>query len=162
MLLTSLDHADHAAALLPGLDQAFAWLRLVADAPPAEGRVDIDGERLFAIAEHKTPQRRAPGDLVWETHHRYADIQYVARGAEAHGWLNAQHAPPVKTPYDADKDAEFYEPPAAPRVPAWFDLTAGHLVIYRPEDVHAPGQAPLAGEPAPTVKLVVKLRLERD
>ena len=86
MLLTSLDHADHAAALLPGLDQAFAWLRLVADAPPAEGRVDIDGERLFAIAEHKTPQRRAAHDLVWETHRRYADIQYVARGAEAHGY----------------------------------------------------------------------------
>ena len=160
MLLTSLDHADHAAALLPGLDQAFAWLRLVADAPPAEGRVDIDGERLFAIAEHKTPQRRAPGDLVWETHRRYADIQYVARGAEAHGWLDAQHAPPVKTPYDDTKDAAFYEPPAPPLAPTWFDLTAGHLVIYRPEDVHTPGQAPLAGEPAPTVKLVVKLRLD--
>ena len=160
MLLTSLDHADHAAALLPGLDQAFAWLRQVADAPPAEGRVDIDGERLFAIAEHKTPQRRAPGDLVWETHRRYADIQYVARGAEAHGWLDAQHAPPVKTPYDDTKDAAFYEPPAPPLSPTWFNLNAGHLVIYRPEDVHAPGQAPLAGEPAPTIKLVVKLRLD--
>jgi len=160
MLLTSLDHADHAAALLPGLDDAFAWLRSVADTPPPAGRVTIDGERLFAIVEHKIPTRVEPHTLTWETHQHYADVQYVAQGAESHGWLDAQHAPAFAAPYDTVKDAQFYAPPAALAAPTWFDLNAGHLVIYRPDDVHAPGQAPLAGEPAPTVKLVVKLRLD--
>lgn len=160
MLLTSLDHADHAAALLPGLADAFAWLRTVADNPPPAGRVEIDGERLFAIAEHKVPAPQERHQIVWETHRRYADVQFVCRGTEAHGWLNAQHAPAVKTPYDETKDAQFYEPPANGLAPTWFDLSAGHLVIYRPEDVHAPGQVPLTGAPAPTVKLVVKLRLD--
>ncbi|MEE9405336.1 MAG: YhcH/YjgK/YiaL family protein, partial [Algisphaera sp.] len=129
MILTSLDHTP---GLLPDFDPAFAWLRTVANNPPPAGKVNIDGDRLFAIVEDKTADTVKNTPLVWETHRRYADIQYVARGVESHGWLNISHAPPTQTPYNDTQDAQFYEAPNASQHPAWFDVSAGHLAVYHP------------------------------
>ena len=163
MIFTTLDHADPFAPVLPGLADAFGWLRSVADTPPPAGRRDIDGDRLFAVVEHKTPSFVDPADAVWETHRRYADVQFVASGCETHGWLDRAHAPAERAAYDTDRDATFYAPPPAAGgfgpAPAWFDLPAGHLVVYLPQDVHSPGHPPRTAENGPTVKLVVKLRL---
>ena len=103
----------------------------------------------------------AGAKLIWETHRRYADIQYVARGVEAHGWLNIDHAPPVRVPYDEAKDFQFYENPGPAQRPAWFDVPAGHLTVFRPDDIHAPSQPPLHGPAQAVVKLILKVRLSR-
>jgi len=160
MLLTTLDHA--APLLTDGhFPAALDWLRDHANgAGLAAGRHDIDGDRLFAIVEDKTADTVQNADLIWETHRRYADIQYVARGVEAHGWLDVAHAPAVRGVYDDVKDCQFYEAPGPGQRPAWFDVPAGHLTVYRPDDVHAPSQPPLSGPTQAVVKLIVKVRLE--
>lgn len=160
MILTTLDHAD---GLLTGghFPAALAWLRDHADGTGlARGRHDIDGDRLFAIVENKTADQVRQAPLIWETHQRYADIQYVARGVESQGWLDLHHAPPVHEPYHQAKDCQFYQAPGPELRPAWFDLPAGHLTVFHPRDVHAPSQPPRHGPPEAVFKLIMKVRLD--
>ena len=159
MLLTTLDHAP--PLLTTGrFPAALAWLRDHADgAGLAAGRHDIDDDRLFAIVEDKSADEVKAARLVWETHRRYADIQYVVRGVEAHGWLSIQHAPPPRGPGDDTLDYQFYEAPGPEHRPAWFDVPAGHLTVFLPEDVHAPSQPPLRGPAQAVVKIIVKVLL---
>jgi len=160
MLLTTLNHAD--ALLNRGnFPDALAWLHDHADgAGLASGRHPIDGDRLFAIVEDKTAHEVENASLVWETHRRYADIQYVARGVESQGWLSTDHAPPHAGPGDDAKDYQFYEAPGPAHRPAWFDVPAGHLTVFYPSDVHAPSQPPLHGPAQAVVKIIVKVRLD--
>ena len=152
MILDRLENADRYAALLPGLREAFDFLRrqrpegLAALAP---GRHEIAGDRVFAIAARDAGRGHAAAPL--EVHRRYADVQYVVAGADEMGWRGLGECGRERAPYDAEKDIVFFDD--APET--WFQVPAWTFVIFFPEDAHAP----LAGE-GEARKVVVKVAME--
>lgn len=132
MILDTLENADRYAGLQDGFRQAFAFLRGAARDCPSVGRVEIDGDRLFAVVSDGPGRKREAGQL--EVHARYIDIQYVVSGTDEMGWKGAGKLASPSTPLDPEKDVAFY--PDAPD--AWIPVPAGSFAVFFPEDAHLP------------------------
>jgi len=115
------------------------------------GQYELDGKNLVSIVNrYKT---KLPEQAVWESHRKYIDVQFVAGGDERFGHVSLASAPPVKTPYQSEKDVIFYEPGTET-----FDAPMGTFMIFYPDDIHAPGLAiGTPPVPAEVVKVVVKV-----
>lgn len=133
------------------LRPAFEFLERHAGETLPEGRIEIDGERLFALPQ-TYPPRPAEGGR-FESHRRYADVQYIASGAEMIGYAPTEGLR-VETPYDAEKDIAFHAPPARFTPMA---LPAGSFAVFYPEDAHMPCCRLDTDEPIR--KIVVKVLL---
>jgi len=151
MILTDIDRLGVEARNLPALNTALAWLKDAARRPPQDGRVELDGSRVFAIVQtYTTKDPAAP--LKFEAHRKYADIQFILAGRERCGWapLNALAA---TTHYDEAKDIVFGE--VKPESHALLPLAPGHAAVFFPSDAHAPGLA--WGTPDTVRKIVIKI-----
>jgi len=116
----------------------------------ADGRVEIDGDRVFAIVQrYETTPAAEP---AFEYHRKYIDIQFIVAGEEVIGWVPSQRIE-VTEAYDVDKDIAFGRAPQGQWTPLL--LQAGHAAVLYPEDGHAPKLA--AGKPSPVHKIVVKV-----
>jgi biofilm protein TabA len=148
MILDTLEQADRYAGLHSRFPQAIAELRkLVArDDLPESGRVDLDGENLFAIIVDAPGRERTDAKL--ESHNGYIDIQYTASGTDSIGWSPLNRVSGSEG-YDESKDVEFYTD--APSL--WFDVNAGDFAIFFLDDAHAP----LANTGHHTRKIVIKV-----
>ncbi len=117
--------------------------------PPPSGRVELDGERLFAIFDQAIGRGRAGAKL--EVHRRYVDIQVCLAGRETIGWRPLRECTKPTAEFDAGRDIQFF----ADSPTAWFDLAPEHFAIFWPGDAHAP----LAGEET-VHKVVVKVAVD--
>jgi biofilm protein TabA len=150
MIATDLAHAERQLPPTPGLRLALAFLARADLAELPDGRVAIDGERVFAMVQrYTTVQTDAPR---FEAHRRYCDVQFVVSGRETIGWAPLARLR-VTEPYDAAQEACFGVVAAADVTGVL--LGAGQLVVLYPEDAHAPQLA--AGGPSPVHKIVVKV-----
>ena len=152
MICDHIRNAGSYAALAPGITQALDWLARTNLDALAEGRHDIDGDRVFAlVSDYET---RRPEDAFWEAHRQHVDVQYVHRGAEliACGDLADFDA----GPYDEALDLVVARGTPRQRL----DMRAGWFAVFFPHDVHMPGLGPAeAGRAASSVrKIVVKVR----
>ena len=151
MILETLRNSSHHEGVHPLFPKAFAWLRSY-DPATADGRYEIDGPGLVAIvSRYETAPAAAK---KWETHRVHGDIQYMVGGSELIGHTKREELS-VRIPYNADKDAEFYELPDGPS--SLFVLSAGSFAVFHPEDAHQPGV--MIGQPAGVHKVVIKFRL---
>jgi biofilm protein TabA len=147
MILDDLANSAHYENLHPLFPQAFAHLRRLAAEPELpEGRIELDGDLIYAMSGNSTgkPRERART----ETHRRYIDIQYVVRGTDLIGWMPVSGCQQSEG-YNDVKDVEFY--PDRPDV--WFRLESGQFAVFLPHDAHAP----MANEGQPVQKIVVKV-----
>ena len=155
MIVAALADAEGQAAPTPGLRQAFAFLRRSDVAALPDGRVEVDGDRVFALVQrYETAETDAP---LFEAHRRYIDVQFVVSGRETIGWAPLAQLR-VTQPYDAAKEACFGTVPATEVTSVL--LRAGELAVLYPEDAHAPKLA--AGRPSAVHKIVVKVALTPD
>ncbi len=131
---------DKALSFLAGAD----WATITA------GRHDIDGDKIYALAQDLTSEPAARRNF--EAHAKYLDIQVVLQGEEEHWYNLARPAnPPIEDRLAAD-DIAFYPPqPGAQRL----TLEQGEYVIYAPGEQHKP--ACLVNEAKPLKKIVFKL-----
>jgi YhcH/YjgK/YiaL family protein len=136
---------------LAELRPAFEFLAGQTEACLAGGRVDIDGDRVYALVQAYTP--KPIEEARFESHHRYIDIQYVCQGREMLGAAPAADLD-TETPYDPDKDVAFHPKPKAFAKVA---LLAGYFAVCYPEDGHMPGC--LLDSTDQVAKIVVKVRL---
>lgn len=151
MILDTLSNADFHEGLHPSFRAAFAWLRKMDPSLP-DGRYEIEGPGLVAIVQR---YETAPAELKkWETHRVHGDIQYMISGSEFVGYDRREKLT-VKTSYNPEKDAEFYEPPG--RASSSFLLEEGSFAVFYPHDAHQPGV--MIGNPASVHKVVVKFIL---
>ncbi|MEM1354661.1 MAG: YhcH/YjgK/YiaL family protein [Planctomycetota bacterium] len=157
MILDRLEHADAYAALLSTWGKALAHLRETDLLALAHGRHEVPGggKDLFLILDRFTP--RTDAGQVWESHQDYADLQVMLQGRERQGWLPRSSEPAIKTPYDRERDAEFYHPPGPGASPHWLILREGYFTVYLPNDVHAPSLRIDDSDDTPVVKAVYKL-----
>ncbi|MBX7167229.1 MAG: YhcH/YjgK/YiaL family protein [Pirellulales bacterium] len=155
MILDTLEGAQRYLPLLPGLDQALAYLRINAKPSLAEGRHEIDGDAMFAVVSKY--QTRDPGVVDPESHRKYVDVQFIISGREKILWTPTTEAAEVRVAYDEKRDIMFYGQNARSR---GFELAAGHVAIFFPTDAHQPGCTLEASEPVH--KAVVKVRLPQS
>ncbi len=140
-----------AAARLPGqpvLVRALEFLRGPGLAGLSDGEYELDGRLVYAIVQRYVTAPAA--EPRFEVHRRYADVQFVAAGAEVIGWAPAGRFRELEA-YDEKKDIAFGR--AADWTPVL--LRAGELAVLFPEDAHAPRLA--AGNPGPVLKIVIKV-----
>ena len=150
MLVTDIKHLGHQVSMTDALRKGIDFL-LRPDIPLlTDGRVDIDGDRVFALVQrYETVMTDAPR---FEYHRKYIDIQYIVSGEEAIGWAPAGRMV-ITEEYDEEKDICFGTVLDGEMTLVY--LKAGELAVLYPEDGHAPKLA--AGRPSHIFKIVVKV-----
>jgi biofilm protein TabA len=150
MIVSDLEHIERQALMTASLRKAFEFLRSPGLPGLPDGRVELDGSRVFALVQrYETAMTDAP---KFEAHRKYIDIQYIVTGEEVLGWAPSEHMTITET-YEADKDFCFGTVPPGKWTPVY--LPAGRLVVLWPDDGHAPKLA--AGTPSAVMKIVVKV-----
>lgn len=151
MILDRLDNASSYRGIHPGIDKALEYLAKTDFARVANGKHELDGERLFAMVQRY--RTRTLDQIVWEAHRRYIDVQYIVAGAERMGYTALRDGLTIKKPYDEQSEAILFDADGA-----MFDIWAGGFTVFMPQDVHAPGLA-VDQVPSEVVKVVVKCRI---
>jgi len=123
---------------------------LAAEGLAHSARVELAGEDLVAL--HQVYRTRDPAETRYEAHRRYVDLQFVHSGEERIR-LAALASGRATTPYDPEKDVEFFA--AGPGMDLL--LRAGMVAIFYPEDLHAPGL--WLATPTRVAKTVIKVRI---
>lgn len=150
MVVTDLKHIKHQVSMTEALKKGIEFLLRPDIHLLADGRMEIDGDRVFAIVQrYETIITDVPR---FEYHRKYIDIQYIVSGEEVIGWAPAERMT-VTEAYDGDKDICFGTVPDSEETPVY--LKEGQLAVLYPEDGHAPKLA--AGRPSHVFKIVVKV-----
>ena len=132
MILDKLENAENYYDMHPDFEKAFAFLRQKGLAELPADRYEIEGKKLFCMISKGPGRSREEAKL--EAHRKYIDIQYVIAGADEMGWKPTSACALVDTPYNADKDIEFFKD----KPDSWMEVPAGSFVIFFPQDAHAP------------------------
>ncbi len=150
MLVTDIKHIEHKLSMTAALWKAIEFLRRLDIRNLADGRVDIDGQHVFALIQrYETVMTDIP---KFEYHRKYMDVQYIVSGEEIIGWAPAGRMV-VTEAYDIERDICFGIVSTGEITPVY--LQAGQLAVLYPEDGHAPKLA--AGTPSTVIKIVVKV-----
>ncbi len=150
MIVTDLKHIDRQISMTPALKKAMDFLLRQDLQNLADGKVEIDGDRVFAIVQrYATMMTAAP---KFEYHRKYTDVQYIVSGEEVIGWAPVEMMA-ITEAYDADKDIGFGTVIKGKWTPLL--LQTGQLAVLYPEDGHAPKLA--AHAPLTVMKIVVKV-----
>ncbi len=156
MIVTDLAHAEEQIALTPGMKRAIDFLRQARGQELPDGRVELDGSKVFALVQ--SYQTVPPGDgVLFEAHRDYIDVQYVARGRELMGWAPAEELA-RRVQYDPGKDAWLAALPASEAT--FVRLEPGFMAVLYPADAHAPRVA--AGLPTDVKKIVIKVAVAQE
>ncbi len=150
MIAAKLERAAEQIERTPAFTKAFKFLMDVRNRDLPEGRVEIDGDLVYAMVQsYETNAKMVP---TFEAHRRYADIQYITAGEELIGWAPLEKMKAVGD-YDFAKDVTIGT--ARAEDATGVRLFAGELCVFWPSDAHAPKQA--VGTPMKVSKIVVKV-----
>jgi len=150
MIVTDINHIEHQVSMTTFFKRAIEFLRRPDIHNMADGRVDIDGQDVFALVHRYETVKTDV--LNFEYHRKYIDIQYIVSGREVIGWIPVERMT-ITEAYDTEKDICFGIAPK--KEITMVRLQAGQLAVFYPEDGHAPKLA--AGSPSHVVKIVVKV-----
>ena len=152
MIYDQIGNAARYRALHPLIAKGLDYLAAFDPAAFVPGKVEIEGDALFAAAaEYQSKLRET---AKWESHRRYADIQFIVEGEEQMAYAPIASLVP-KGDYDEAKDLTLYVD--TPETGQLFRFPAGTFAIYFPEDGHLPNLA--IGAPSRMRKIVVKVKL---
>ena len=154
MIVATLDQLANQAAIPPRLRKALDFLKQTDLLALDDGRVEIDGEEVFALVQ-SYDTRPIPEPPRFEAHRKYLDVQYLAAGAEAMGWAR-QDQLDLTVEYIPDKDIMLGHVPQGAY--CFVPFSAGQAILLYPTDAHAPMHA--IDKPVPVKKIVVKVRLD--
>jgi len=151
-----LGHIKNFAAeknfLSSSLQKGFNFLYSTDFANLPEGKIDIDGENVFATISQYQPEPK--NERRPESHCRYIDIQYIIAGEEVIGYANFSDKFEIAQDWLAEKDLLFYK-----KISNEIDLTlsAGMYAVFFPWDIHRPSCMSVPG--ISVRKVVVKIKL---
>jgi YhcH/YjgK/YiaL family protein len=150
MILDDVKNSERYKVLGPLFARAFDFITKTDLKSYPLGKHEILGDDLFVIImEYDT---KAPEDCIMENHKKYIDIQLMLRGEEFMGIKSFNGEIPT-TPYNADKDAAFYEP----QFDSLIKVKSGQFAIFFPQDLHMPSMT--TGNPSKVLKAVFKVRV---
>lgn len=155
MILTTHAELLQYVALNTNFADAIEWADQADWNNLAEGKHNIDGERLFLINETVTLQPLGP-ESVWEAHNRYVDILLILEGTERIGWAPRTNELPLRNAYNEATDKVLFE--ASDFSGTMIDVEAGQAVIMFPSDAHVPCLA--IDGPKQVKRAVFKVRVD--
>ncbi len=147
-----LDHLARAAAyrnIHPRLTAGLAWLSAQDWSRVADGRHAIDGEMIYVTVE--TGMTRPIPGRRFESHRRYADIQFDISGGERMGWLPGAD---LAVSEQTGPDMWFHVQPTA--TVNYVLVPAEHFTVFLPGEAHMP-LCPIDSVPNAYRKCVVKV-----
>jgi len=149
MIIDHIKNASQYYGVQERVAAGLRWLQSQDLAKLAPGRYELDGSNLFvAVSEYET---KTKDKTKWEAHKKYYDIQYIISGRELIGYAYIGDC--KLGAYDEAKDFQEILAVAG----AFPELGPGMFMILAPQDVHAPGIAP--GAPQPAKKAIVKVHV---
>ena len=80
MIFDRIENLPLYAKSFPGADRVVKFLAECAANPPAPGKYELDGKKLFVNVQEYSPKTYDPDKL--EYHRNYIDIQLVLSGSE--------------------------------------------------------------------------------
>jgi len=96
------------------------------------GRYNLDGENLFAnVDQYQTKDEK---NTRFESHRRYADIQYLIKGKEYIGVVSLLKMQNITVPYSNEKDIAFY----SSEENNYRLADSSRFFIFFPDDAHRP------------------------
>ena len=121
-------------AMHPRFQKAFDAMIALAAQPFEKGRHGVDGEEIFInAAEYDTKPQE---DSFFEAHRKYVDIMLMLEGEERIGCKHVEKLASITRPYDENGDALIA---AMEEELTSIHMTPGDMVVFFPEDGHAPG-----------------------
>lgn len=132
-------------------DQAFHFLKSANLQELPLGKQELEGQHLFvSVAEYYGKQKP---ETLYESHKKYIDIQYVAKGEEIIG-LTTLDKVTIRDPYSEEKDITFYDFDGG----EYLKATSENFFLFFPEDVHRPSIT--TGDSVLVKKIVVKIKID--
>jgi YhcH/YjgK/YiaL family protein len=129
---------------------AFEYLKKTDFRSKEPGRVDLDGNRMYATLSAN--KARPVESAKFEAHRKYLDIHYLVAGSETIGSASASSLQ-VVDPYKEEGDIAFYEVPANYRK---IEMKPGQFALFLPGQAHLPG---IGDASAVIRKVVIKVRV---
>lgn len=151
MILTDLDHLPSQVTMTPAMHAAIEFLRAGKWRGAADGRLEIDGDKVYASMQSAQTETISAAPPV-EAHRKYIDVQFLIEGNEVIGWVSADKLT-ITQPYNVENDIWFGTLPANQL--SMLRLIPGQLAVFYPEDGHLPRRT--FDKPAMLKKLVVKV-----
>ena len=133
MNLSELQNKNRYINLHPLFGKAFAFLEKENLSQLPEGKLEIDGDDLFAIISK--PGTSAEEIPKLEAHKKYIDIHYIIAGTELFGWKDLNDCKGVEGEFDFEKDYVLYNDQDFTNLL----LNRNAFVVVYPEDAHSPG-----------------------
>lgn len=149
MIIDRLKNASLYLGISEELEIALRYLQGSDMSNVKSGRHEIDGSRIYAIAQKYETKHREDG--LWEAHRRYIDVQYIIKGIELIGYANIENLEMEE--YDDVKDRLTLKGDGD-----FLVVRAGTFVIFTPQDAHMPGLAVDTPEIIEKIVLKVKVR----
>ncbi len=132
MILDTLENGRRYFGLHEGFREAFEFLSHADPGRLSPGRVEIEGDRLFALVSRGPGRSRRDARL--EAHAKYIDVQYIVSGIDMMGWKPVAACKRPAGPFDAEKDIGFFDDDPE----AWIAVHSGAFAVFYPEDAHLP------------------------
>lgn len=132
MVIDTIKNLNLYYPLLDCLPKAEKFLSDFEKNPLADGRYELDGEKLFALVQ-RFETKPAEGRLP-EAHRKYIDLQVVMSGEENIGWASLPTLKEETEEFSKGGDIGFY----SGDIQIWVTLKAGHFALLYPEDAHLP------------------------
>ncbi len=133
------------------ISEAMSWALSQLASPRIKelpvGKTDlIPGKAWFTIQE---PETKPSGEVPYEAHREFIDIQMTLEGEELIGYAPVVRMAPTGD-YDEDEDIQYFKGEGT-----LLNCSGGMFAIFFPEDAHQPCVAP--GAPGKVRKVVVKI-----
>lgn len=132
MIHDTLNNSARYETLHPRFKTAFDFLRNTDFSNLPAGKIDIDGDAVFASLNITNGIQ--PNESKIETHQKYIDIQMPLAVTETMGWISAKSLKNIAIPYDEEKDIAFYNEKAT----SYINVNPHEFAVFFPEDGHQP------------------------
>lgn len=153
MIHTTIEQCMRYACTHPRFQNAFKLLKNMANEAFVPGKQMHDGDNLYSVSlEYET---KPPKDAAIEAHKKYIDVMFIQEGKEKIGYLPMEQIGEISKPYNETSDALLA--PICTEM-SWICAVPGDVIIFFPEDGHAPGV--LCGGKNHVQKIIIKVLIE--
>jgi YhcH/YjgK/YiaL family protein len=160
MVVDTLRNSKQYHSLHPRFKTAFDYLTSVDFAKTENATYELDGKNVYAIVSEYDTKPALEGK--WESHLKYYDIQFVAKGEELMGYVNKYYMNLLEE-YNTEIDFMLWQERDKGTSIANIDVNfikfkENNFMILGPDDVHMPGL--IINEPKKVKKIVVKVLID--
>ena len=136
MILCNIDDSRRYTVLSKALAEAIEWILKNRNTPFEKGvkHVGCSDSGAEIVAKYEETSLLPREKVSLEAHRRFIDIQLPVKGPEKMGWAPTAGLKLPRGEYDTANDILFFGDSAT----ALFTVNPGQMVIFFPEDAHAP------------------------